>query len=76
MPGRFICIHLYDCALSDTGAKIDMTAPVIIKTKEDVSMLESSVYVLSFLLPSDYQANPPKPTDPSVSLILHALSLC
>ncbi|XP_057201577.1 heme-binding protein 2 [Triplophysa rosa] len=51
---------------NEAGAKIDMTAPVLIKSKEDKSMLESSVYVLSFLLPSDYQANPPKPTDLSV----------
>uniref|UniRef100_A0A671T1A8 Heme-binding protein 2-like n=1 Tax=Sinocyclocheilus anshuiensis TaxID=1608454 RepID=A0A671T1A8_9TELE len=47
-------------------AKIDMTAPVIIKVNDSASMWQSSVYALSFLLPSNYQANPPKPTDPSV----------
>uniref|UniRef100_A0A671T1R8 Heme-binding protein 2-like n=1 Tax=Sinocyclocheilus anshuiensis TaxID=1608454 RepID=A0A671T1R8_9TELE len=45
---------------------IDMTAPVIIKVNDSASMWQSSVYALSFLLPSNYQANPPKPTDPSV----------
>ncbi|XP_067238685.1 heme-binding protein 2 [Chanodichthys erythropterus] len=48
------------------GAKIDMTAPVIIKVNESASMWQTSNYVLSFLLPSSYQANPPKPTDSSV----------
>jgi len=50
------------------GANINMTAPVIIKVNASATMWQSSVYVLSFLLPSEYQANPPKPTDPSVSL--------
>ncbi|XP_016318521.1 heme-binding protein 2-like [Sinocyclocheilus anshuiensis] len=50
----------------NAGAKIDMTAPVIIKVNDSASMWQSSVYALSFLLPSNYQANPPKPTDPSV----------
>ncbi|XP_067277710.1 heme-binding protein 2-like isoform X2 [Pseudorasbora parva] len=46
------------------GAKIDMTAPVIIKVSENASMWQSPA--LSFLLPSSYQDNPPKPTDSSI----------
>ncbi|XP_050962792.1 heme-binding protein 2 [Labeo rohita] len=53
---------------NEAGAKIDMTAPVLIKVGDSVSTWQSSVYVLSFLLPSNYQANPPKPTNPSVYL--------
>lgn len=45
-----------------------MTAPVIIKVNDSASMWQSTNYVLSFLLPSSFQANPPKPTDSSVSL--------
>ncbi|XP_072530689.1 heme-binding protein 2 [Salminus brasiliensis] len=48
--------------------KIDMTGPVITKVKDDRSMLEPSVYVLSFLLPSAYQKAAPKPTDSTVYL--------
>lgn len=65
----FAFTYIKHFTVSIIGAKINMTAPVLIKTKEDASLLESSVYVLSFLLPSDYQDNPPKPTNPSVSLI-------
>ncbi|XP_056308027.1 heme-binding protein 2 [Danio aesculapii] len=51
---------------NEAGAKIDMTAPVTIKVNGSSNMWQSSVYVLSFLLPSNYQSKPPRPTDPSV----------
>ncbi|XP_051573519.1 heme-binding protein 2 [Myxocyprinus asiaticus] len=68
MPRAFRKLFKYITGENEAGAKIDMTAPVLIKVKESVSMWQSSVYVMSFLLPSDYQTNPPKPTDPSVYL--------
>lgn len=56
-----------------TGAKIDMTAPVLIKVKEEIPWLEKSVYVLSFLLPSAYQKNAPQPNDSTVSVLRKTL---
>lgn len=43
-----------------------MTAPVVVKVV-DKSFWERGVYTMSFLLPAEYQANPPKPTDSKVS---------
>ncbi|KAK6311392.1 hypothetical protein J4Q44_G00170560 [Coregonus suidteri] len=40
-----------------------MTAPVTVKIEEKKRMWQSSVFTLSFLLPSDYQMTPPQPTD-------------
>ncbi|XP_012689226.1 heme-binding protein 2 [Clupea harengus] len=53
---------------NDAGLKIDMTSPVVIKTKDGTSMWQSSVYTVSFLLPSTFQQGqtPPTPTDSSV----------
>uniref|UniRef100_A0A3B1ILT7 Heme-binding protein 1 n=1 Tax=Astyanax mexicanus TaxID=7994 RepID=A0A3B1ILT7_ASTMX len=50
------------------GINIDMTAPVITKVKDERHMLDQSVYVMSFLLPSAYQKYAPEPTDSSVYL--------
>lgn len=66
IPRAFRKLFKYITGENVAGAKIDMTAPVIIKVNESASIWQSSVYVLSFLLPSNYQANPPKPTDPSI----------
>ncbi|XP_053347498.1 heme-binding protein 2 [Clarias gariepinus] len=51
---------------NEAGAHIDMTAPVITKIKEETPWLETSVYVLSFLLPSAYQSQAPQPNDSTV----------
>ncbi|XP_076122553.1 heme-binding protein 2-like [Alosa pseudoharengus] len=53
---------------NDAGMKIDMTAPVVIKTKDSTSIWKSSAYTVSFLLPSTFQhsQSPPLPTDSSV----------
>ncbi|XP_063043472.1 heme-binding protein 2 [Engraulis encrasicolus] len=51
------------------GLKIDMTSPVVIKTKDTTSMWTSSKYKVSFLLPSAFQdgaQEPPAPKDGSV----------
>lgn len=44
-----------------------MTAPVVVKVS-DKRFWEMGVYTMSFLLPAEYQSNPPKPTDEKVSL--------
>ncbi|XP_030645954.1 heme-binding protein 2 [Chanos chanos] len=62
----FMKLFRYITGQNVAGAKIDMTAPVIIKTKENRRMWGSSVYAVSFVLPSDYQTNPPAPTDESI----------
>ncbi|XP_053469291.1 heme-binding protein 2 [Ictalurus furcatus] len=61
-------LYKYITGDNEAGAKIEMTAPVLTKVKADVSWLESSVYVLSFLLPSAYQEHAPQPNDTSVYL--------
>ncbi|KAK7167285.1 hypothetical protein R3I94_001621 [Phoxinus phoxinus] len=66
IPRAFRKLFKYITGENEAGAKIDMTAPVIIKANASAGMWQSSVYVLSFLLPSDYQADPPEPTDPSI----------
>ena len=54
-----------------------MTSPVIIKSKTNKGWFESCTYTMSFLLPSDHQLNPPKPTDSEVDLlVLPSLECC
>lgn len=65
----FVRIHLFVCVwmhIFPIGVNIDMTAPVTVKIEEKKKMWASSVFTLSFLLPSDYQMTPPQPTDESV----------
>ncbi|KAB5530694.1 hypothetical protein PHYPO_G00132330 [Pangasianodon hypophthalmus] len=59
----------YITGANEAGAKIDMTAPVLTKVKEEIPWMEKSVYVLSFLLPSAYQNHAPQPNDSSVYLM-------
>lgn len=44
-----------------------MTAPVVVKVSGK-AFWEPGVYTMSFLLPAEYQKNPPYPTDDKVSL--------
>lgn len=54
------------------GQNIQMTAPVVVKVS-DKRFWEKGVYTMSFLLPAEYQTDPPKPTDDKVknTNILH-----
>lgn len=47
---------------------MEMTAPVIVKVPAVKSFWGMGVYRMSFLLPAEYQKNPPKPTDDKVRL--------
>ncbi|XP_041942624.1 heme-binding protein 2-like isoform X1 [Alosa sapidissima] len=61
----------YIMGSNDAGMKIDMTAPVIIKGPDSRSMLQSSGFTISFLLPSTFQLKQtpiPNPTESSVYL--------
>ncbi|XP_064170275.1 heme-binding protein 2 isoform X1 [Anguilla rostrata] len=58
-------LYKYITGTNEQGVKIDMTAPVVVKMKEK-PYWHSSVYTLSFLLPSAYQESPPTPTNSEV----------
>uniref|UniRef100_A0A8C4Z9Q9 Heme-binding protein 1 n=1 Tax=Gadus morhua TaxID=8049 RepID=A0A8C4Z9Q9_GADMO len=58
----------YITGANENGANIEMTSPVIIKSKTNKGWFESCTYTMSFLLPSEHQLNPPKPTDSQVSI--------
>ncbi|KAI1886521.1 hypothetical protein AGOR_G00196610 [Albula goreensis] len=56
----------YITGANEDGVKINMTAPILIKIPEEKRKWKATVYTLSFLLPSAYQENPPKPTNEKV----------
>ncbi|CAL8273634.1 unnamed protein product [Lota lota] len=56
----------YITGANENGTTIEMTAPVIIKSKTTKGWFERCNYTMSFLLPSEYQMNPPKPTNTQV----------
>ncbi|KAL4648759.1 heme-binding protein 2-like [Arapaima gigas] len=58
----------YISGANEEGVMIDMTAPVLVKIPEERKMWEPAVYTLSFLLPSEYQEIPPKPTNEKVNM--------
>ncbi|XP_029015978.1 heme-binding protein 2 [Betta splendens] len=59
--------RLYDyiTGANQKGVQIAMTAPVVVKVSER-AVWERKVYTMSFLLPAEYQKNPPGPTDDKV----------
>ncbi|XP_029946399.1 heme-binding protein 2-like [Salarias fasciatus] len=57
----------YITGANANGTKIDMTTPVLIDVK-DKPFWKIGNFTMSFLLPSEYQEDPPQPTDPSVYL--------
>ncbi|KAJ8251332.1 hypothetical protein GJAV_G00220190 [Gymnothorax javanicus] len=59
-------LYKYITGSNENGEKMDMTSPVVLKIKKTWSFWWSNVYTLSFLLPSAYQKNPPKPTNSEV----------
>lgn len=46
-----------------------MTSPVLVKMPDKKSFWRMGTYTMSFLLPAEHQANPPKPTDGEVSFL-------
>lgn len=57
----------YITGANENGSKIKMTTPVIVKMEDhNKRFWETAVYTMSFLLPSEHQKNPPKPTDDKV----------
>ncbi|KAJ7989911.1 hypothetical protein DPEC_G00309400 [Dallia pectoralis] len=66
MYTAFMRVFKYINGSNSNGVNIDMTAPVIIKIDQTKKIWQSSVYTLSFLLPSEYQVDPPQPTDDKV----------
>ncbi|XP_070837479.1 heme-binding protein 2 [Chaetodon trifascialis] len=60
-------LYKYITGANENEKKIEMTAPVLMKMQEgNRRFWESGVYTMSFLLPAEYQKNPPKPTDDEV----------
>lgn len=51
------------------GKKIDMTAPVLMKIPEK-KIFQQGVFTMSFLLPAEYQNNPPQPTNKDVNFVM------
>ncbi|XP_038143893.1 heme-binding protein 2 [Cyprinodon tularosa] len=58
-------LYGYITGENEEGKKIDMTAPVLIKIPEK-KMYKQGVFTMSFLLPAEYQNNPPQPTNKDV----------
>ncbi|XP_071382964.1 heme-binding protein 2 [Centroberyx affinis] len=58
----------YITGANESGEKIDMTAPVLVKVEKKKNIWDSCVYTMSFLLPAEHQQNPPKPTDDMVHI--------
>ncbi|XP_076609043.1 heme-binding protein 2 [Chaetodon auriga] len=59
-------LYKYITGANENEQKIEMTAPVLMKVQADKGFWQSGVYTMSFLLPAEYQKNPPKPTDDKV----------
>ncbi|XP_041722674.1 heme-binding protein 2-like isoform X1 [Coregonus clupeaformis] len=62
----FMRLFKYITGSNEAGVNIDMTVPVIVKIEETKRMSQSSVYTLSFVLPSAHQMTPPQPTDDKI----------
>nr|XP_057906283.1 heme-binding protein 2 [Doryrhamphus excisus] len=58
-------LYKYIDGENENGQKIEMTSPVVVKIV-DKKFWQMGAYTVSFLLPKEHQANPPKPTNPNV----------
>ncbi|KAJ3581264.1 hypothetical protein NHX12_016842, partial [Muraenolepis orangiensis] len=72
----FMRLFKYISGANQDGTKIEMTAPVIIKSEPRTRLFfQRRTYTMSFLLPSTQQASaptrpaPPPPTDKKVSVV-------
>ncbi|KAM9393654.1 heme-binding protein 2-like [Pholidichthys leucotaenia] len=61
----FYRLFQYISGKNELGVKIEMTTPVVVRVPK-VSFFEHGTYTMSFLLPSEYQEDPPKPTNDKV----------
>lgn len=59
-PKKYLCLH--------SGKKIQMTSPVVVKIP-DKRFWQMGIYTMSFLLPTEHQENPPKPTNSDVCFL-------
>ncbi|XP_076863961.1 heme-binding protein 2 [Brachyhypopomus gauderio] len=61
-------LYAYMTGDNEAGVNIDITAPFIVKVNDTSCLWKPCVYVISFLIPSAFQTNAPKPLDSTVSL--------
>ncbi|XP_024127546.1 heme-binding protein 2 [Oryzias melastigma] len=64
-PKMFSKLFKYITGENEEGQKIEMTSPVVVRIPEK-RIWEKGEYTMSFLLPSEHQSNPPKPTNEDV----------
>ncbi|XP_070589710.1 heme-binding protein 2 isoform X1 [Erythrolamprus reginae] len=62
----FMKLFNYIKGKNERGTKIAMTAPVTCYVQPGAGPFSESITTVAFYLPSQYQANPPKPSDPDV----------
>ncbi|XP_041862204.1 heme-binding protein 2 [Melanotaenia boesemani] len=64
-PVAFTRLFKYITGENEDGKKIQMTSPVVLKLP-DKRFWEKGVFTMHFLLPAEYQMNPPSPTNKDV----------
>uniref|UniRef100_A0A3P9I5B0 Heme-binding protein 1 n=1 Tax=Oryzias latipes TaxID=8090 RepID=A0A3P9I5B0_ORYLA len=64
-PKMFTRLFKYITGENEGGKKIEMTTPVVVRMPEK-KLWEKGDFTMSFLLPSEHQSNPPKPTNVDV----------
>ncbi|XP_060946779.1 heme-binding protein 2-like [Limanda limanda] len=64
---QFRRLYDYIQGSNNQEVKIDMTSPVLL-TVPDKRWYQKGLFSMNFLLPSEHQENPPKPTKPGVHI--------